>query len=422
MPGGYRAMSVHLAGILGLVLIFVIGTTRAINLGVLGIVMTFVVGSLYVDESAREMLSGFPTDLFVLLTGVTYLFGIASANGTVERIVDGAVRLVRDRRGLIPWMVFAVAAAPAMAGAIGSAGVALLAPIAMRLAERCELDRRMIALMVVHGAAAGNFSPLNVLGAIVLQAMNTRGLDMSAQTLFAGNFLYNVALGIVIVAIFGRRRRLAPIHVEDIRAEDVPPRRLSIAQNSTIAALVAVAIAALAFGVAIGPAAFAAAILLQIAFPRSAAGAERHVAWSVVLLVCGVVTYVGALQRYGTVDVAGSWIAGLGNVHLVAILLCYVGAVTSAFASSAGILSALIPLAIPFIAQGGVGPTGMAVALAVSATVVDATPFSTVGALAVANAAEEERQQVYAGLLRWGAAMVLTAPIVTWLCFILPAT
>jgi len=134
------------------------------------------------------------------------------------------------------------------------------------------------------------------------------------------------------------------------------------------------------------------------------------------------VTYVGALQRYGTVDAAGTWIAGLGNVHVVGLLLCYVGAITSAFASSAGILSALIPLAIPFIAQGSVGPTGMVVALAVSATVVDATPFSTVGALAVANASEGERQHVYQGMLRWGAAMVVTAPLITWLFFILPAS
>jgi hypothetical protein len=54
--------------------------------------------------------------------------------------------------------------------------------------------------------------------------------------------------------------------------------------------------------------------------------------------------------------------------------------------------------------------------------VVDATPFSTVGALVVANAAEAERPRVYRGLLMWGAAMVLTAPPLTWLLFILPAS
>lgn len=416
-------MSIHLAGVLGLGAIFVIGTVRSINLGVLALAMTFLVGTALAGESPQEMVRGFPIDLFVLLTGVTYLFGVAATNGTVERIVDGAVYLVRDRRPLIPWAVFAVAAAPAMAGAIGSAGVALLAPIAMRLAERCDIDRRMIGLMVVHGAAAGNFSPLNVLGAIVLQAVSTRGLDMSAATLFAGNLVYNVVLGLIIVSVFGGSRSpTAAAAVRVALADAGRPSGLTVEQVSTLAALGAVAFASLVFGLSIGLTAFTAAVLLQLVFPRSGAAAERHVAWGVVLLVCGVVTYVAALQRYGTVDAVGVGIAGLGSPLLVGLLLCYVGAVTSAFASSAGILGALIPLAVPFMTQGDIGTTGLVVALAVSATVVDAAPFSTVGALAVANASEEERPHVYRGLLRWGAAMVVTAPLVTWLCFILPAS
>ena len=131
-------------------------------------------------------------------------------------------------------------------------------------------------------------------------------------------------------------------------------------------------------------------------------------------------TYVAALQRYGTVTAVGDAVAGLGNPLVTALLICAVGAVTSAFASSAGILGAMIPLAVPFMAQGDIGTTGMVVALAISATVVDATPFSTVGALVVANAEDEERQRIYRGLLLWGAAMVVTAPLLTWLIFILP--
>ena len=417
-------MSVHTIGIAGLVLVFIIGTARPINLGVLSIVMTFLVGTFVVREAPREMYSGFPVDLFVLLTGVTYLFGIAARNGTVAWIVDESVGKARRRRALIPWVVFGLAAMPAMAGALGSSGVALLAPLAMRVAERCALDRRMVGLMVVHGAAAGNFSPLNVLGAIVHQAVTSRGLEMSVWTLFAGNLVYNLVLGAIIVAVFGRgaRQSFARMDAVSETAADSHTRRaLSLDQTCTLVALAVVAVVTLGFGLPIGFVAFAAAAILHLAFPKSSAGAEKHVAWSVVLLVCGVVMYVGALQRYGTVAAVGSAIASLGSPLVVALLLCAVGAVTSAFASSAGILGAMIPLAAPFMAQGAIGTTGMVTALALSATVVDATPFSTVGALVVANASDDERPVVYRGLLAWGAVMVLTAPFVTWLLFVLPA-
>jgi di/tricarboxylate transporter len=384
--------------------------------------MTFLVGSIGAGENARQMYAGFPVDLFVLLTGVTYLFAIASANGTVERTVHAAAALVNGRRALIPWIVFVVAALPAMAGALGSAGVALLAPLALELARRYEIDRRMIGLMVVHGAGAGNFSPLNVLSAVVTQAIARGGLEMSSTALFLANLAYNVALAVIIFFVFGGLRRPAastnPTPAEVTR--DVGPR-LRVDQVCTVVALVAVAIAALVFGLHIGFVALAAAVTLHAVFPASSAGAEKQIAWGVVLLVCGIVTYVAALQRYGTIDAVGSGIAAAHTPLVTALLICAVGAVTSAFASSAGILGAMIPLAVPVLAQGAIGTTGLVVALSISATVVDSTPFSTVGALVVANAAADERQHVYRGLLAWGAVMVLTAPFITWLLFVLPS-
>jgi di/tricarboxylate transporter len=160
------------------------------------------------------------------------------------------------------------------------------------------------------------------------------------------------------------------------------------------------------------------AVTLHLIFPHSSGDATGKIAWGVVLLVCGIVTYVAALQRYGTIDAVGGGIASVATPLVAALLLCAVAAVTSAFASSAGILGAMVPLALPLMAQGTLPATGVVVALALSATIVDATPFSTVGALVVASAEEDERPRVYRGLLVWGAAMVATAPVIAWLLFI----
>jgi di/tricarboxylate transporter len=410
----------HALGVIVLGAVVAIGTWRPINPGILALVATFLVGTLGFGETVRDTYAGFPVDLLILLVGVTYLFGVAVQNGTVAHIVDRSVGRARRKPALLPWIVFALAAAPAMAGALGSTGVALLAPLAMRVAERCALDRRMIGLMVVHGAAAGNFSPLNVLGALVHQSLGTRGISISPWTLFAANLAANLLLAVVIVLIFRGHRpsAAAPAAIEPGPGE--ADRALSFDQVATLLVMAAVATGAFVFGLSIGYLALTAAVLLQLAFPSSSTGAERHVAWGVVLLVCGIVTYVAALQRYGTVTAAGTGIAALASPLIVALLLCGVGALTSAFASSAAIIGAMIPLAAPLMAQGAVDPTGLAIALALSATLVDAAPFSTVGALVVANASDAERVHVYRGLLAWGGAMVIVAPLVTWLVFIVP--
>lgn len=414
-------MSVHVAGVIGLIVIFIIGTVRPVNLGALALGMTYLVGAAIARESVGSMFAGFPVDLLILLVGVTYLFGVASTNGTVEHIVNGAARLVQGRRALIPWMVFVVASLPAMAGALGSAGVAMLAPLSMRLAERYRIDRRMIGLMVVHGAAAGNFSPLNVLSAIVVQAVEKNGLTMSVMTLFFANIAYNLGLAVVIFIMYGGLRTSGLNEEPGTRNEERGTFPFTVDQIATIVALVAVTVAALTFKLNIGFVALGAAVLLQLCFPARSANADQRISWNVVLLVCGIVTYVAALQRYGTVTAVGTSIAGVGSPQLAGFLLCGVAAVTSAFASSAGILGATIPLAVPLLAHGSLGTTGLVVAIALSATVVDATPFSTVGALAVASANKEEQAFVYRGMLRWGAIMVITAPILTWLLFILPS-
>ncbi len=412
----------HALPIAGLVLIFVLGAVRSINLGILSLAGTFIVGTLLTRESLADMYRGFPVDLLILLVGVTYLFGIAASNGTIERVVSGAAASVRGRRALIPWIVFVVAAVPTMAGALGGAAAAMLAPIALPLAERCSLDRRMIGLMVLHGSACGNFSPLNALGAIVLEGVARSGLEVSGAAVFLANVGYNVVLGAAIFIWFGGLRlgksaglTETPIGVVD---SSPPAGSTGVAHLSTAIALVLVAVLALVYGWSIGFVALLAAAALHALFPQSSNGAERRIPWDVVLLVCGIVTYVSALQRAGTVDAIGSGIVALDAPLLGALLICTVGAVTSAFASSAGILGALIVLAAPFMAQGAVSVTGLVIALAISATVVDSSPFSTAGALVVANTAASERAVVYRGLLAWAAVMVVTAPLATWLLFV----
>jgi hypothetical protein len=48
--------------------------------------------------------------------------------------------------------------------------------------------------------------------------------------------------------------------------------------------------------------------------------------------------------------------------------------------------------------------------MGVCASIVDASPFSTTGALIVATAAEAERPRLKSLLMRWGLSMVLVGP------------
>ncbi|OEV09814.1 SLC13 family permease [Streptomyces nanshensis] len=203
-------------------------------------------------------------------------------------------------------------------------------------------------------------------------------------------------------------------------AEPDEDLRLDGTRVLTLLGLVSLVVGSLFFDLDVGLMALTVSVVLTLVSPSTAKGAVDRCAWSTVLLVCGIVTFVSMMERIGTIDFLGDSVAAINAPLLGAVLICLIGAVVSAFASTTGILGALIPLAVPFLQDGHVGAVGLIIALAISSSVVDSSPFSTSGALVVASAPEEQRDTVFRRLMVWGFSMVAIAPPLTWLFFVVP--
>ncbi|MEV4615277.1 SLC13 family permease [Kitasatospora sp. NPDC049258] len=410
-------MSTDLIGVLVLVVVFVLAALRGLNMGILALISAFLFGTVWLGHPAKEVLAGFPVDMFVVLVAVTFLFGIARTNGTVDWLVHAAVRAAGNRAAVVPWILFLLATALCATGAASPAAVAILAPIGITFAVRHRISPLYVGLMAVNGAAAGSFAPTAILGGIVNSSLAANHLKVGATALFAGTFAVNAAAAGITWLVFGRGRTLATVADEDGAADQAPPAP-GVEQVATLVALVLLVTGTTVLGLDTGLFALTLAAALALVFRSTAQRATREIAWPVVLLVCGIVTYIALLQRLGVVDSLGSSIAAVGAPLLAALLICYVAGVVSAFASTTGILGALMPLAAPFLASGSIATTGTVVALASAAVVVDASPFSTNGALVVANAPEQLRSATYQGLLRWGAGVCAIAPFAVWAAFV----
>lgn len=199
-------MSPELISILVLVVVFVIATTRSVNMGALAFAAAFGVGTLVADLDADGIFAGFPGDLFVVLVGVTYLFAIARANGTTDWLVHAAVRLVRGRVALIPWVMFALTGALTAIGAVSPAAVAIVAPVALSFATRYSISPLLMGTMVVHGAQAGGFSPISIYGSIVNGIVEREKLPGSEIGLFLASLVANLLIAAVLFAVLGGRK------------------------------------------------------------------------------------------------------------------------------------------------------------------------------------------------------------------------
>jgi di/tricarboxylate transporter len=460
-------VSPEIVSILALVAIFAVATVLPINMGALAFVAAFLVGTLSVGMATDDIIAGFPGGLVLTLIGVTYLFAIAQNNGTVDLLVRGAVRLVRGHIAFIPWVMFAVTAVLTAIGALSPAAVAIVAPIALGFAARYRINPLLMGMMVVHGAQGGGFSPISVYGVTVQGVAGDNGLPTDPVALFLGSLAFNLAIALVLFLVLGGRsllgRRvddeLAAQSLETVAAgatvrghgaapgpaagpaagagdgggggggrgggtvdgqtpEGGPPRlRVTAEQVVTLVGLVALALLALAFDLDIGFVAITIAVVLALFSAARHKGAVAQISWSTVLLIAGVLTFVFVLQEAGTIDYVGEAVTGLGSPLLVALLLAYIGAVVSAFASSTAIIGVAIALAVPFLLAGEIGAVGVVVALSVASTIVDVSPFSTNGALVLANA-QTDRDRFYKQLLGYSGIVVVAGPLIAWLVFV----
>ncbi|KIX79262.1 SLC13 family permease [Streptomyces koyangensis] len=435
-------MSAELLSILVLAVLFVVGTTRSVNMGALAFAAAFGVGTLAAGLDADGIFAGFPGDLFVVLVGVTYFFAIARANGTTDWLVHAGIRLVRGRIALIPWVMFTVTGVLTAIGAVSPAAVAIVAPLAMGFAARYGIKPLLMGALVVHGAQAGGFSPISIYGSTVNGILEREGLPGSPVALFLASLFANLAIAaLLFVALGGLRLRGRDLGDEGPTeggggsggaggtggtvtgtrtTPDADLLRLTPARIATLLGLVALVVAVLVFDLDAGLTAITLAVLLAVIWPDDSKAAVAHITWPTVLLICGMLTYVAVLQEMGTIDWAGEHVGSIGIPLLAALLFCYIGAVVSAFASSVGIIGALIPLAVPFLEQGEIGVVGMVAALSVSATVVDVSPFSTNGALVLAAAEDTDRDRFFRQLMLYGGAVTAAAPLVLWLALVVP--
>ncbi|MEV1006720.1 SLC13 family permease [Streptomyces sp. NPDC049881] len=415
-------MSPELISILVLAVVFVVATTRSINMGVLAFAAAFGVGELVADLDADGIFAGFPGDLFVVLVGITYLFAIARANGTTDWLVRAAIRLVGGRIALIPWVMFVITAALTGIGALSPAAVAIVAPIALSFAQRYGISPLLMGGMVIHGAQGGGFSPISIYGSIVNGIVDREGLPGNELVLFLASLVANLLIATVLFVTLGGTRLSGREDdtPRDTDQEDGAATGLTPARAATLAALAALVFSVLVLDLDAGLTAVTLAVVLNVFWPDEGRRAVSEIAWSTVLLICGVLTYVGVLEEMGTITWAGNAVGDIGVPLLAAVVLCYIGALISAFASSVGIMGALIPLAVPFLAQGEIGAVGMVAALAVSATVVDVSPFSTNGALVLAAAPEDRRERFFRQLMMYGGAVVAVVPAAAWLVLVVP--
>jgi di/tricarboxylate transporter len=281
-----------------------------------------------------------------------------------------------------------------------------------------------MGVAINSGISAGGYAPTSLFGIVSYRVAREAGIELSPYTLLGIAILANLVLLIAALFIFGSVRQPTGAEQDCLpqaalgngpgAAAPVKLRRHQIATMVCMVGLVVSVIACAVKGVDpdVGVIAFGFGALLTLMDPSVGARAFTKIDWSTIFMVGGIVTFVGVLQELGSVYLLGHAALNVGTPLIAAVLICAIAGLASAFASTTGILAALVPMAVPLAASGQIAGWALICALCVCASIVDVSPFSTTGATLVATAAEEERSRLRLLLARWGMSMVVVGPLV----------
>jgi Na+/H+ antiporter NhaD/arsenite permease-like protein len=349
--------------------------------------------------------------------------------------------------------MFLLTAVLSSAGAFTPAAIAIVAPVALALGSRFGISTLAMGLVVVQGANAGAFSPVNPFGVLSNVMLDEAGAP-SGDTLklYLYCFLFNAALAVIAYALIqtvvNRRERrndsaaveidgsggstasqpaagpasggVATAVLEETAATTTTPTKVEVTPMRvlTLIGLVALLVLTTAFGIDVGVASLVIALVLICVKPSVQKPAVETMPWSAILLVTGIVTYVGVLEAMGALAHLQDGIQGLGNSSLAALVVSYVVGIVSAFASTTGTLGVISPIVVPIAGDPLLTAIGVVTAVSISSSVVDTSPMSTSGALLMASAQPKDERMFFRALLLWAIGMIAIVPLFVWFLFV----
>lgn len=405
-----------------LILAILIGAFKPkINIGLVAITFALVLGYYFFDLKEKEIAGFFPTHLFMMLVGITALFGIANENGALNVLTQKITKSVGKNKKMIPFVFFLLAFALSALGPGNIASVALIAPIAIITAVRNKSSVFLMSIMVCTGANAGAFSPIAPTGIILLGLMDKINLDTAnlPWVVFLASAVIQ-SLSALLAFFVLRKYKNNPTEEEILEEGEgieaiEEQKNLNKEQTLTLLAILLLVVSVAIFKVPISIASFTLALVLM--FLVRVEDLIKQIPWDAILLVSGVMVLIGLLEKSGALTLAVNFLATISTSSSINGVLAFVSGIVSAYSSSSGIvLPAFVPL-LPGLEEQLVGSniTNMLIAVAVGSHMVDVSPLSTLGALCIACMPKKHRAELFKNLMIWGVGMAFVGAFLSFI-------
>lgn len=375
-----------------------------VNLGIPAMIFAYIIGVWVQGMKVKEVVACWPTSTVFQLMTITMFFSFAVFNGTLPKVAQNVVYALRHKPYIIPFALLAIGGIIGAMGAPPPACNTILAVLTFTVAAPAGMNPWLCAVVVCFGGSVGTFFPWAVQGSVV--KATTEGWlpgmgEAAAYKVCLGFFVFTMVL-FLLFWILTKGYKIKEIQIEK-------PEPFTAVQKKNLAVIGVIA------ALAIVPNLLKLFISSPILKKASSAldiqmlaiigvfvctvlglGKEKDaivkgVPWNTIIMVGGVCTLMGVAGAAGVTDYLGGLLSENVSPVMMGAIMALLGGFMSLFS---GAINAVFPmlgaLAIPYAAAAGIDPVPLLVAVAVGASATAISPFSTGGAIMIANCPDQK--------------------------------
>ena len=363
-----------------LAVVVAIGFIKKVNLGFLSLGVAFIL-AIAGGLKASDVTKGFSSSMFVTLVGVTFLFGMASQNGTLDLFSKKIVALVGKRTVLIPILMFVLSA---FISAIGPGHIAagiLMTTFAMYLAFEMKINPMVTALFAKLGANAGCASPLSLTGLLAKELSEPLGYSGFEAHLFFSTLLSGFVFTLVIY-IGSKSYKVKADN--PLKWSDIP--RFNRNQKLTMAVIAVMVICCIGFKFDTGLFAFIMASILILLGAADEKAAIKGIPWGTLVFICGVGALVSVIDKLGGINLVSEFLNGFIGPRTAVPIMAATSGILSWVSSTTGVvMPALFPIAHEVAVANGLSYVELIAAITATSFAAAISPLSTGGAIIMSS-------------------------------------
>ncbi len=337
-------MSIEVAAVLSLVFLVVaiaLGFAKGMNTGVVSMAFALI-ACIVCGLTDKQLRSGFPTNMFLILFGTMFLFNIAQKTGTMSLLSRKVIAAVGNASFLLPWAIYALTWVISACGAGPAPSIAIVALPAISLALELGVSPFLFAIMCEIGGCCGAAFPLATAGIVAEGLIEDFGWP-AIQPAFTLNALIGHTLVALIVYIIFKGYKIRP--TKKLDKSDIPA--FSKQQCICLIGIVAFMVLAFVTGYNVGLCALIVGLIL-IALKVGPTDKEviKDMSWNTILLICGVSILMNVVVLTGGIDLMVAGLSSLMTEKTAAPIMGLTAGIMSWFSTTT---SVVMPTLIPTI-------------------------------------------------------------------------